>query len=260
MLDPQLFNCLVPEKMHINLESNNKSRVIIVGDIHGCYDEFQELLRHTHFNPENDSLVLVGDLVNKGPKSPQVIQLARQLAAHVVRGNHDDTVLRAWVMRRKLHERGEDPSTLPLLNKFNWLDSLSNEDFEWMRSLPYTISIPTHNAIVVHAGLVPDLPLAHQSIANMSKMRNLIRKQLDDGSCIWEGTSADDVGEPWASVWSGKEHVYFGHDAKRRLQRHNFATGLDTGCCYGGQLTACILPGNHIFSYPAKNVYQPIET
>jgi nitrite reductase/ring-hydroxylating ferredoxin subunit len=61
----------------------------------------------------------------------------------------------------------------------------------------------------------------------------------------------------WGSLWPGPELVLFGHHASEGLQRHPHAIGLDTGCVYGGELSACILPGQEIRSVPAHETYEP---
>jgi hypothetical protein len=97
--------------------------------------------------------------------------------------------------------------------------------------MPFTISLPSLNSIVVHAGLIPGRALHDHAVDDMTRMRNLHR--MADGTlCAVEKGSQ---GDAWASVWPGPRHVFFGHDAKRGLQLHPFATGLDSGCLYGEQ-------------------------
>lgn len=60
---------------------------------------------------------------------------------------------------------------------------------------------------------------------------------------------------PWARLWDGPQTVFFGHDADRGLQQYEHAVGLDTGCVYGGKLTACILPERRLVSVNAKREY-----
>jgi bis(5'-nucleosyl)-tetraphosphatase (symmetrical) len=182
----------------------------------------------------------------------EVLQLARKLGAFTVVGNHEVASLRAHNVRAG----GAHPNSEP---KYRWTDNMSAADLDLIRKMPFTISIPQHNAIVVHAGLVPGIELDRQDPLNMVTMRNLLKKETKDACAVYDALETDAEGTAaWASVWSGPAHVYFGHDAKRRLQRHPFATGLDTGCVYGDRLTAAILePGapTTLVHVPARAQY-----
>lgn len=222
------------------------ARTLIVGDVHGCIDELEKLLAHVALTPA-DRLVMVGDLVAKGPDSVGVVRRLRALDAESVLGNHDAALLR--YQRARL--AGEDPpDSNDALKKV--ARKLSDDDWAWLEALPYTIAIPEHGALVVHAGLVPGVAIAKQKPEDMLSMRSI----RPDGTA----TKRIEEGVPWASRWVGPPHVYFGHDAVRGLQRHPFATGLDTGCVYGGRLTACVLPAGapregELVSVKAKRVY-----
>jgi hypothetical protein len=112
------------------------------------------------------------------------------------------------------------------------------------------IRLPEHNVIVIHAGLVPGLALEDQEPVMLLNIRTLTA----DGA----GSKRAEDGPLWGTQWLGPEFVIFGHHALAGFQEHPFALGLDTGCVYGRELTACILPGRDIVSVPAKRQYAPI--
>lgn len=247
---------------------------MIVGDVHACFDELQSLLQACAFDAAHDQLVFVGDLVNKGPKPVevrrcfyrevhtgtrscdtqqhhlQVVRFARESNALCVRGNHDDAALAAYyAWQASGGVAGEsDP-------KYSYVEQLTGDDVQFLEQLPFTLTLPQFNTIVVHAGLVPGVALCDQRPIDMYKMRFLTQRRADETAespPSWlalesRGAAPDTSGElhPWATQWRGPEHIVFGHDAVAGLQREAFATGLDTGCCYGRQLSACIFPVRH---------------
>lgn len=216
-------------------------RTIVIGDVHGCLAELQKLLRRCGVDL-GDEVVLVGDLVAKGPDSQGVVQYVRESGYLAVVGNHDQQVLRI---------RAGTTKKPPKQTHLEVVASLGPEDWAFLESLPAYLELEAQHAIVVHGGLVPGVPLEAQRREDLIAMRSLdaegkASKRLEDGV-------------PWASLWKGPEHVVFGHDALRGLQQHPFATGIDTGCVYGRQLTALVLPERELVSVPAKRVYADLE-
>lgn len=188
------------------------ARVLIVGDVHGCLAELQDLLVAARFRAESDVLVLVGDLVNKGPSSVEVLRFLRSTPhALAVRGNHDDAALAHFYIFQ---------STGQVSPKYAYVEQFSPEDVAFLEQLPFTISLPHHNALVVHAGIVPDVPLDQQKPIDMYKMR-FLQRQGDGWIALEKAKGAVEGGpEPkqWAPLFPGPVHVYFGHAAGAGLQ------------------------------------------
>lgn len=214
------------------------NRTLLIGDVHGCLEELEALLKACRFEPADDSLVFVGDLVAKGPHPAEVVALARRHGARGVMGNHDHAVLQlrdpaARASGRRTHRAVAD--------------ALSGSDFDWLEGLPGYLDLPDDNALVVHAGFAPAIAVEDQSLETLMNTRTV----LPDGSASTNSLA----GPLWASEWHGPRFVYFGHHASAGLQRHPHALGLDTGCVYGGRLTACILPGGEVVSVPAVRTH-----
>jgi hypothetical protein len=220
-------------------------QTIVIGDVHGCADELEALL-HACGTGRDDQVVLVGDLVAKGPDSRGVLAMVRELEARAVLGNHDARVL-SWKLAV---DAGLPP---PKIGKSHQevVDVLDERDFALLQALPLFLRLPEQRAIVVHAGLVPGIPLEQQDPELLMNIRTI----RADGT----GSRDPDAGELWGYLWPGPELVLFGHHALRGLQEHRFALGLDTGCVYGGKLTACILPERRLVSVPARRAYAPLD-
>lgn len=193
-------------------------RTIIVGDVHGCREELETLLRELSFS-SGDCLVFVGDLISRGPDSLGVLDIARQTGALLVRGNHE----------QKLLDWKANPSKVILGRMHHELaEAFRPVDWSLLESAPLFLDLPSHNARVVHAGLDPRVPFEMQTPESLLNIRTVVAGKGERPL--------------WGAAYRGPEQIVFGHNAAPGLQLHAFATGLDTGCVYGGRLTAMVLP------------------
>ena len=210
------------------------ARTIVVGDLHGCYDELLDLLDKVSFGSE-DRLICVGDLITKGPKNREVLdRFMTDPQFTSVIGNHDLALRRRWNGEKFKLKASQKPTHKELKKD-------KERYVPFLNSLPFTIDLGSH--LVVHAGLRPGLEFHSQTTEDMTELRSLGEDR------------ASRKGTPWYDVYDGEKIVLFGHWPSQEPRRGNKAIGLDTGCVYGGQLTAYIVETGELTSVPARQVY-----
>lgn len=240
---------------------NENGRLIFVGDVHGCREELEALLKKADFNQDNDHLILTGDIINKGPDSRGVVALAQSLSASCVRGNHEDKVLLSIAEMRAHHAPlpgpEEDPQVMVDMmdeESFSHGDyevrklakQFSDEQIKYLQQCPVILKVGAVEGfgelIAVHAGLVPGVPLERQDPFQCMNMRTI---DLDTRL-----PKADRDGTPWEKFWnhqqaklsaSERATVIYGHDSKRGKNIRQYSKGLDSGCVNGGKLTALVI-------------------
>ena len=210
------------------------SRTIVVGDIHGCFDELEELLDKVQLK-DSDRVVSVGDLISKGPKSREVLErFMSDKRFSAVMGNHDLALRRKW--------NGEDVD-LKAAQKETHKELRAEKDVyaAYLNTLPFMIDLKTH--LVVHAGIRPNVELHSQTTDDLTRMRTL------------GADFESEEGTPWYHVYQGEKVVLFGHWPAPEPRRGPKAIGLDTGCVYGHNLTAYIIETDEFVSVEAKEAY-----
>lgn len=212
------------------------SRTIVVGDLHGCYDELVDLLDKVNFSKE-DRLVSVGDLVTKGPKSREVLErfMSEPQFSSVI-GNHDLALRRKWNGEKFKLKESQKPTHKELKKE-------KERFLPYLNSMPFTIDLGTH--LVVHAGLRPGVALHSQTTDDLTELRSLGKDR------------ADRHGKPWYDEYDGEKIVLFGHWPSSEPRRGKKAIGLDTGCVYGHKLTAYILETEELVTVDARQAYDP---
>ncbi|NBP56422.1 serine/threonine protein phosphatase [bacterium] len=227
-------------------------RTIIVGDIHGCLDEFRTLVDRVGYRQGEDRLICAGDLVDRGPDSAGVVRYAMNIGAEAIRGNHDAKLLRrrGHMMRSAINPQYRNPMH-PDPDQEHTISQLSDMEVAWLSGLSYYIELPEFNTVVVHAGFLPGRSLIKQSPETMTMVRYVHPVEYRMMPLIVPGFRKPEGSVFWAEIWDGTQDVIFGHTVVGRewIKHWNAPSGarcygIDTGCVFGGRLSAMILDMN----------------
>lgn len=227
-------------------------RTIVVGDIHGCIDEFNELLVKLNYNKDSDRLILLGDLVDRGPDSLAVVQKAREMDLECVMGNHEHKFVK-WFR--------SSANAQTILGHRDYYAKFSDEDINYIARMPNYIKVD--NTIIVHAGLRAGVPLDKQTKDDLLYIRF-----MDEDKKFISLKKINKFGKEatgahfWTEYWDGPESVVYGHHVHsyeepliQEISPGVVCYGIDTGCCFGGRLTAFILETKEMVQVPAKKEY-----
>lgn len=247
-------------------------RTIVVGDVHGCLNELKALLDLVQYQPQEDRLIVAGDLVDRGPDSAGVVKYVRAHGECVL-GNHEGKLLRRarHLLRASQDSRYKNPMRSDLDQEYT-ISRLSGDDLNWLSELPTYIKLPEHNTLIVHAGLVPGRAVEYQSTEVLTMVRYIDMTRHQMLGLIMPGFRQPPNSVYWAEVYDGTQNVIFGHNVVGRDRPQVWAGsdsrgschGIDTGCVFGGKLTAVVLSldesgesTSEVVQVPAREAYSP---
>jgi protein phosphatase len=236
----------------------------IIGDVHGCYDELRDLLEELGYRieqalsageavyhvdaPRDRAVIFVGDLVDRGPKIPEVLRLALDMVeagtALCLLGNHDEKLLRKLNGRNVQVRHGLEAT----------LEQLSQEPPAFVERVRAFLSgLETHcildggRLVVAHAGLKKSLHGHRTERARDFALYGDVTGQTDKYGLP--------VRRDWAKRYRGNAIVVYGHTPVAAPEWVNNTINIDTGCVFGGHLTALRYPEGTLVSIPARRVY-----
>ncbi|MGO2141608.1 MAG: AAA family ATPase [Leucobacter sp.] len=234
----------------------------VIGDVHGCLPELEELLGALGYvivrdeagraidasHPDGRRALFLGDLVDRGPDSVGVLRLAMGMhkAGHAlaVPGNHEEKLVAALDGKRKSMAHGLAETMLQLAGE---TDEFRREVRDWAHGLVSHLVLDDGNLVVAHAGLKE---------AYHGRSSGRVRAFALYGDTTGE---VDEFGLPvrldWAADYRGKAAVLHGHTPVEQAEWFNNVMCLDTGCVFGGKLSALRYPERELVEVPARERY-----
>jgi len=213
-------------------------QTLVVGDIHGCYDEFQELLSKAGV-AENDPIIAVGDILDRGPGAIQVLEFFQTHPnARTIMGNHERSHLRGAQDKSKLAL--SQLITKEVLGEKRYLSAL-----QMMQPLPLFLELP--DAMIFHGFFEPGVSIGKQ-------METVIIGTMSGETYLKKNYSS-----PWYELYDGEKPALVGHrdylDSGEGFNYKDRVFGLDTGAYRGGPLTGLLLPEFRFVSVPSRENY-----
>lgn len=253
------------------------SRKIIIGDVHGCDVELRWLLRSLQPFDITDTVVFLGDLIDKGPDTPGVVKQVRELASLggqptviALMGNHEERFLRFC---RYEMSSGHNPMQYVPDEFHDHIKKLSMTDILWLEKnlrLTYQFKHNSKQYICTHGGISNSTTFVPKRDDKRKVINPWLRLRYVNPEGHFVRLGAEQPGDKfWAEVYRG--HIgtaLFGHqpfmDQDSPLEKFDYAIPLDGGCVHGGQLRALVLDkGQHIVAVDAmrkySEIYKPVE-
>ena len=223
------------------------SRLVIYGDIHGCYDEFVKL-REKIQPSTNDIEVCVGDIITRGKSSIETLRYIQKYNIQSVLGNHEDKII------RYLNHQKADKKNPIVLNadEQNIINKLNKNDIEYLKNMPLFMRFG--KITILHGGLQN-----HQNLDTMSEKyrAKILRLRFLDENYNFIGYGQEDKKSTfWTDVYDGnKGFVVYGHQKFKEVKINKNSLGVDTGCVYNWKLSAAIFEdiNNKNFSIESVN-------
>ena len=251
------------------------TRLLVIGDVHGCLIELENLLRKLRYQIKQDRLIFVGDLLNKGPSGAETLSFVNDLKDDggeviYVRGNHDEKYLQFYnQFSNRLLKEQKPPRRLCQ----GWLGpdghkTISKmEGRDWKLLLGTPLSFQTGNITVIHGGLSSKIHCKPKHLLDSKSFSSKRRAQIKslmyirylrrDGTVPTHNETRGLV--PWQDLYDGRfGWVVYGHQPTSHVLHNGKTIGIDTACCYGNRLTALVQePDSQIYweSVSARSFY-----